>query len=68
MQGCREVELTAMQPADAVEFFHKQKIKGTHTEIETACEAVTQVLTQHLAHTQNETSVLLRRVGGARRR
>ena len=37
MLGCREVELTAMQPADAVEFFHKQKIKGTHAEIEAAC-------------------------------
>jgi tetratricopeptide (TPR) repeat protein len=37
LQGCREVELTAMQKTDAVEFFHKQKIKGTHTEIEAAC-------------------------------
>jgi tetratricopeptide (TPR) repeat protein len=37
MLGCREVELTSMQPADAVEFFHKQKIKGTHTEVEAAC-------------------------------
>jgi len=35
--GCREVELTSMQPADAVEFFHKQKIKGTHAEIEAVC-------------------------------
>jgi tetratricopeptide (TPR) repeat protein len=35
--GCREEELTAIQPADAVEFFHKQKIKGTHAEIEAAC-------------------------------
>ena len=40
----------------------------TYPEIETACEAVTQLLTRHLAETQNETSVLLRRVGGARRR
>jgi DNA-binding transcriptional ArsR family regulator len=40
----------------------------TYPEIERACEAVTQVLTQHLAHTQNETSALLRRVGGAPRR
>ena len=40
----------------------------THPEIETACEAVTQVLTQHLAELQNETTVLLRRVSGARRR
>jgi len=37
LQGCREEELTAMQKADAVEFFHKQKIKGTHAEIEAAC-------------------------------
>lgn len=40
----------------------------TYPEIETACEAVTQVLGRHLAETQNETSVLLRQVGGARRR
>lgn len=38
MLGCREDELTAMQKADAVAFFHKQKINGTHTEIEAACE------------------------------
>jgi len=37
MLGCREEELTSMQKADAVEFFHKQKIKGTHAEIEAAC-------------------------------
>ncbi|MEP7135060.1 MAG: toll/interleukin-1 receptor domain-containing protein [Chloroflexota bacterium] len=37
MLSCREVELTSMQPADAVEFFRKQKIKGTHAEIEAAC-------------------------------
>src|SRR6185503_3839924 len=37
MLGCREVELTSMQKADAVEFFRKQKIKGTPTEIEAAC-------------------------------
>jgi tetratricopeptide (TPR) repeat protein len=37
MLGCRAEELTAMQPADAVEFFHRQKIKGTYTEIQTAC-------------------------------
>jgi tetratricopeptide (TPR) repeat protein len=37
MVGCREEELNAMQKDDAVEFFHKQKIKGTHAEIETAC-------------------------------
>lgn len=38
LQGCREEELRQMQPADAVEFFHAQGIRGTHTEIETACE------------------------------
>jgi len=37
LQGCREEELTAMQKVDAVEFFRKQKIKGTHAEIEAAC-------------------------------
>jgi tetratricopeptide (TPR) repeat protein len=35
--GCREVELNSMQPADVVEFFHKQKIKGTHAEVKAAC-------------------------------
>ena len=35
--GCREEELKQMQPADAVEFFHAQGIRGTHTEIEEAC-------------------------------
>ena len=37
LQGYHEEELTAMQKKDAVEFFHKQKIKGTHAEIEAAC-------------------------------
>lgn len=37
MLGCHEEELTAILKADAVEFFHKQKIKGTHAEIEAAC-------------------------------
>jgi len=37
LQGCHEEELTAMQKADAVEFFHKQKIKGIRAEIESAC-------------------------------
>lgn len=35
--GCREVELTSMQPADAVEFFYKKKIIGARFEIEAAC-------------------------------
>lgn len=38
MVGCRETELTAMQKSDAVEFFHKQGIKGNRAEIESACE------------------------------
>ncbi|MFT3890546.1 MAG: TIR domain-containing protein [Anaerolineales bacterium] len=37
LQGCREDELNAMQKSDAVDFFHKQKIEGTHSEIEAAC-------------------------------
>jgi tetratricopeptide (TPR) repeat protein len=37
MLGCREEGLTAMQKADAVTFFQRQKIKGTHAEIEAAC-------------------------------
>lgn len=38
LQGCREMELRQMQPDDAVAFFHTQGIRGTHTEIELACE------------------------------
>lgn len=37
LQGCREEELEQMQPADAVEFFRAQGIRGTHNEIEQAC-------------------------------
>ena len=37
LPGCREEQLPQMQPADAVEFFRAQGIRGTHTEIETAC-------------------------------
>lgn len=37
LAGCREEELRQMQPADAVAFFLAQGIRGTHTEIETAC-------------------------------
>ncbi len=36
LQGCREEELKQMHPADAVEFFRAQGIRGTRTEIETA--------------------------------
>jgi hypothetical protein len=38
LQGCREEELTQLQPADAVEFFHAQGIRGARAEIEAACE------------------------------
>lgn len=38
MLGCCEVELTSMQKADAVQFFHKQGIQGNRFEIESACE------------------------------
>lgn len=37
MLGCKESELTAMQKEDAVEFFKKQKIKGTNNQIESTC-------------------------------
>jgi hypothetical protein len=38
LQGCRELPLLQMQPEDAVAFFHAQGIRGTHTEVELACE------------------------------
>ncbi|HEV7402097.1 MAG TPA: toll/interleukin-1 receptor domain-containing protein, partial [Chthoniobacteraceae bacterium] len=38
LAGCREVPLLQMQPEDAVAFFHAQGIRGTHTELELACE------------------------------
>jgi len=37
LDGCREEELTQLQPADAVEFFRAQGIRGTRAEIEAAC-------------------------------
>jgi TIR domain len=37
LQGCREEELRQMQPADAVGLFRALGVRGTHTEIETAC-------------------------------
>jgi len=39
LQGCLETELKEMDKADAVTFFHAQKVKGTYTEIEAACAA-----------------------------
>ena len=38
LAGCREEPLDQMRPADAVAFFRAQGIRGTHTEIEAACE------------------------------
>jgi tetratricopeptide (TPR) repeat protein len=38
LQGCHEQELVQLQPADAVEFFHAQGIRGGRAEIEAACE------------------------------
>ncbi len=37
LQGCREKELTQMEPADAVTFFRAQGVRGTRAEIEAAC-------------------------------
>jgi tetratricopeptide (TPR) repeat protein len=37
LAGCREEELTQMQPADAVAFFRAQGIRGGRAEIEAAC-------------------------------
>lgn len=38
LQGVREEELKEMKKEDAVAFFHAQGIRGTHAEIEAACE------------------------------
>jgi len=37
LAGCREEELTHMQPADAVAFFRAQGVRGSRAEIEAAC-------------------------------
>jgi tetratricopeptide (TPR) repeat protein len=37
LAGCRPEELTALDPQDAVAFFHAQGIKGTRAEIQDAC-------------------------------
>jgi len=37
LAGCREVELTQMQPADAVALFRAQGVRGARAEIEAAC-------------------------------
>lgn len=38
LQGCRELELRQMDAEDAADFFLAQKVRGTRTEIKTACE------------------------------
>ncbi|MBE0683305.1 MAG: toll/interleukin-1 receptor domain-containing protein [Anaerolineales bacterium] len=38
LQGVREEELKEMKKEDAVAFFYAQGIRGTHAEIESACE------------------------------
>jgi len=38
LKGCREEELIQLQPADAVEFFRAQGIRGGRAEIEAACK------------------------------
>jgi len=37
LAGCREEELTHMQPDDAVAFFRAQGVRGSRAEIEAAC-------------------------------
>jgi hypothetical protein len=39
LESVRHLPLTGIDADDAVEFFHKQGIKGTHTEIASACAA-----------------------------
>ncbi len=40
LAGCLRKDLEQMDKEDAVEFFHRQGVKGTRAEIETACESV----------------------------
>jgi tetratricopeptide (TPR) repeat protein len=40
LEGCLRKNLKQMDKEDAVEFFHRQSVKGTRSEIETACESV----------------------------
>ncbi|MCP4693748.1 MAG: hypothetical protein GY859_37285, partial [Desulfobacterales bacterium] len=37
LEGCREAELTRMEPEDAVTFFQAQGVRGGRAEIEQAC-------------------------------
>lgn len=38
LAGCQQIDLTALDPDDAVRFFQAQQIRGTRTEIRAACE------------------------------
>ena len=40
LEGCMRNDLKQMDKEDAVEFFHRQGVKGTRAEIEIACESV----------------------------
>lgn len=40
LAGCLRKDLEQMDKEDAVEFFHRQGVKGTRAEIEIACESV----------------------------
>ena len=40
LAGCLRKDLKQMDKEDAIEFFHRQGIKGTRAEIEMACESV----------------------------
>ena len=37
LAGCRREDLTALDPEDAVRFFHAQGVRGTRAEIQAAC-------------------------------
>jgi hypothetical protein len=37
LAGCRQIDLTALDPDDAVRFFQAQQIQGTRAEIQAAC-------------------------------
>jgi len=40
LEGCLRMDLEQMDKEDAVEFFHRQGVKGTRVEIEMACDSV----------------------------
>jgi tetratricopeptide (TPR) repeat protein len=39
LAGCERKDLTELDPDDAVRFFHAQGVRGTRTEISSACES-----------------------------